>query len=131
MQTYKKYFSDKEYIKSVFSSGLILLGSLFINFYAGTYATESASNPVTDIILSNIPVINLDGFYVFGPLILTAFVIILCLMKPQKLPFILKSVALFVLIRSVFISITHIGPFPDQMIVVSGASIIKNFISAR
>jgi hypothetical protein len=127
MQTYRKYFTNWEYLKSFFSSIVILLGSLVVNFYAGTYATERASNPVTDIVLSNTPVINLDGFFVFGPVVLAAFVILLCLIKPQKLPFIFKSTALFVLIRSVFISITHIGPFPDQMVVVTGASIIKDF----
>lgn len=127
MQTYRKYFTNWEYLKSFFSSIVILLGSLVVNFYAGTYATERASNPVTDIVLSNTPVINLDGFFVFGPVVLAAFVILLCLIKPQKLPFIFKSISLFVLIRSVFISITHIGPFPDQMVVVTGASIIKDF----
>jgi hypothetical protein len=127
MQVYKKYFSDWNFIKSFFSSIVILLGSLVINFYAGTYATEKASNPVTDIVLSNTPVYNLDGFFVFGPVVLAAFVIMLCIIKPQKLPFIFKSIALFILIRSVFISITHIGPFPDQMVVVKGASIINDF----
>ena len=112
---------------SFFSSIVILLGSLVVNFYAGTYATEKASNSVTDIVLSNTRVYDLDGFFVFGPVVLAAFVIMLCLIKPQKLPFIFKSISLFVLIRSVFISITHIGPFPDQMVVVTGASIIKDF----
>jgi hypothetical protein len=127
MQTYRKYFTNWEYLKSFFSSIVILIGSLVVNFYAGTYATEKASNPVTDIVLSNTPVINLDGFFVFGPVVLAGFVILLCLIKPQKLPFIFKSISLFVLIRSVFISITHIGPFPDQMVIVTGASIIKDF----
>ncbi len=127
MQTYKKFFSDWGYIKSLFSGAVILVGSLIINYYAGTYATEKASNAVTDIILSNTKVYDLDGFFVFGPVALVVFVVILCLIKPQKLPFIFKSVGLFVIIRSVFISITHIGPFPDQLTIVSGASIIEDF----
>jgi hypothetical protein len=104
-----------------------LFGSLIINFYAGTYATESASNPVTDIVLSNTRVYDLDGFFVFGPVVMIVFVALLCVIRPQKLPLILKSTALFVVIRSVFISITHIGPFPDQMTIVTGANIIKDF----
>lgn len=127
MQTYKKYFSDKHYLESFFAGAVALFGSLIINFYAGTYATERASNAVTDIILSNTKVYDLDGFFVFGPVVLILFVALLCVIRPQKLPFILKSTALFIVIRSVFISITHIGPFPDQMVIVSGASIIKDF----
>ncbi|MEI7513300.1 MAG: phosphatase PAP2-related protein [bacterium] len=127
MQTYKKYFSDKFYLESLFAGMVALFGSLIVNFYAGTYATERASNPVTDIVLSNTPVYDLDGFFVFGPIVLILFVALLCLIRPQKLPFILKSTALFVIIRSVFISITHIGPFPDQMTIVTGANIIKDF----
>jgi hypothetical protein len=127
MQTYKKLFLDKQYLESLFVSIVALFGSLVVNFYAGTYATERASNSVTDIVLSNTRVYDLDGFFVFGPVALALFVILLCLIHPQKLPFTLKSVALFVIIRSVFISITHIGPFPDQLVIVSGASIIKDF----
>lgn len=127
MQIYKKYFLDKNYLESLFAGVVSLFGSLIINFYAGTYATEKASNAVTDIILSNTRVYDLDGFFVFGPVVLIAFVALLCVIRPQKLPFILKSTALFVIIRSVFISITHIGPFPDQMAIVTGAKIVQDF----
>lgn len=127
MQTYKKYFSNKSYLESLFAGVVVFFGSLIINFYAGTYATERASNAVTDIILSNTKVYELDGFFVFGPIVLAAFIALIGISRPQKLPFIFKSTALFILIRSVFISITHIGPFPDQMVVVTGASIIKSF----
>lgn len=127
MQTYRKYFSNKQYLESLFAGAVALFGSLIINFYAGTYATERASNAVTDIVLSNTKVYDLDGFFVFGPIVLLFFVVLLCLIRPQKLPFILKSTALFIVIRSIFISITHIGPFPDQMVIITGASIIKDF----
>jgi len=127
MQTYRKLFSDKNYLESLFAAIIVFFGSLVVNFYAGIYATERASNAVTDIVLSNTRVYDLDGFFVFGPVALALFVFFLCFLHPQKLPFTLKSIALFILIRSVFISITHIGPFPDQLVIVTGASIIKNF----
>jgi membrane-associated phospholipid phosphatase len=40
-------------------------------------------------------------------------------MRPNYLPFAFKSVAVFILIRSVFISLTHIGPFPTHVIISS------------
>ena len=127
MQSYKKLFTSKQYLESLFVGLVALFGSLVVNFYAGKYATEKASNAVTDIFLSNTRVYDLDGFFVFGPVVLAMFVVLLCLVHPQKLPFTLKSTALFIIIRSIFISVTHIGPFPDQLVIVTGASIIKDF----
>ena len=107
----KTYWQNKNFLLS-FGLGLIfLLASFVIEFYAGIYATERASSPVTDIILSNIRVYSVTNFFIFGPYILWLFVIIIGILKPQKGPFVLKSVALFLVIRSVFITLTHIGPF--------------------
>ncbi len=90
-----------------------------VNYFAGIYATESASNPVTDIVLNNIRVFDIDGMYVYGSIIFWIFIILLCLFRPNRIPFTTKSVAVFTLIRSLFISITHIGPFPTRIVVDS------------
>lgn len=128
MKKYKYYLSDKNYLISLSIGILILLTSLIINFYAGTYATERASNSVTDIILSNTRVFDVDLLFVWGPVVMWVFILLLGLHRPQKIPFVLKSVALFVLVRSVFISITHVGPFPDQITITTETFIAKNFI---
>ena len=111
---HKIYFSDKTFLISMCVGILLLLGSFVVNFYAGTYASEKAGNPVQDIILSNIPVFNVSVFFVYGPAILWIFVTILCIHEPKRFPLVIKSIALFILIRSFFITLTHIGPFPDQ-----------------
>jgi hypothetical protein len=105
---------NKEFNISLFFSFIFLLLSLYINFRAGNYATESASLPVTDIILSNIRAYDVDGFFVYGPMILFTFIFILSIYNPKKIPFTVKSIALFTVIRSLFISLTHLGPFPTQ-----------------
>ena len=112
---YKHYFTNKYFVLSVVLSIIFLIIALVINFYAGTYATESASSPVKDLILSNIPVFDVDIIFIYGPLVLWLFVATLSLYDPKKIPFIFKSIALFIVIRSVFITLTHIGPFPDQI----------------
>ncbi|HUC88905.1 MAG TPA: phosphatase PAP2-related protein [Candidatus Paceibacterota bacterium] len=104
--------SDKRFVVSVSVAFAFLIVSAIINFYAGSYATERASNSVTDIILSNIPVFDLDGIFVYGSVIFFIFITLVCFYHPQRLPFTVKSIALFVIIRSIFISLTHIGPFP-------------------
>ena len=99
----------------LFSAGwalVLLIASLVFNFYAGVYATESASNAVTDIVLSNIRVFDVDSLFVYGFLFLLLYIAFLCIQRPQRLPFTVKTIALFVLVRSVFISLTHIGPYP-------------------
>ncbi|MEI6581037.1 MAG: phosphatase PAP2-related protein [bacterium] len=119
-QKWKLVLHNKEFIKSLVISFLFLFLSLIINFFAGTYATEKASLPVTDIILSNIPVFDVDMIFIYGPIVLFSFVTVLFLYNPQKIPFIIKNIALFTVIRSIFISLTHLGPFPTQAIVTSG-----------
>ena len=98
-----------------FSTAISLIAlfiSGFINYYAGTYATEQASNFVTDIILSNTPVFNVDDVFVYGSFVLSVFVLALLVIHPKKIPFTLLSLSLFVFTRSIFISLTHLGPFP-------------------
>ena len=80
---------------------------------------EKASNPVTDIILSNIPVFDVDYIFIYSTVTLVIFIALLCLIKVERIPFITKSIALFVVIRSIFISLTHIGPFPDMGVITS------------
>jgi len=116
---YKKLFQNRAFVISFISAVLLFCLSIIVNFYAGTYATESVSNPVTDIILSNTRAYDLDGFFVYGSLLFGLFSFLICFAKPQSLPFSIKSVSLFILIRSLFISLTHLGPFPTQIVIHS------------
>ena len=109
---------------------LFLVCSTFVNFFAGIYATERISRPVTDIVLSNIPVYDVDGMFIYGPLVLFAVIVWLCLSKPQRLPFVCKSLALFIVIRSGFVSLTHIAPFPTR-IGIAPSDIVSFFTSGN
>lgn len=126
-QKWINVFKNKEFIKSLIISIIFLIISIYINFRAGNYATEKASLPVTDIILSNIRVFDVDGFFVWGPIFLFSLITLLCLYHPKKIPFILKNIALFTVIRSIFISLTHLGPFPTQIVVDNVTNIINKF----
>lgn len=111
----KLHFSNREFLSSAFLAIVLLLASFVVNWYAGTYATEKASNAVTDLVLSNTRVYDVDTVYIYGPLLFWAVIALLCLKDLHKLPFTFKSIALFVAIRAVFISLTHLGPFPSQI----------------
>ncbi len=122
---YKKLFRERNFVYSFLGAFLLLFGSLVVNYYAGTYATERASNPVTDLILNNIPIFYLEGVFVYGSVLFWIFVSTLLVTNPKHIPFTLKTVALFVLIRSLFISLTHIGPFPTEAIIPTSNLIAK------
>ena len=92
---------------------------LVMNFYAGTYAMEEASGSVTDIILSNTRTYDVDGLFVYGSYALFLFILFLTLRKLNQMPFIGQTIALFVMIRSLFITLTHVGPFPTQIAIDS------------
>ena len=121
------HFKDEAFVQSLILSFLLLVLSLFINFYAGVYATHKASNAVTDIILSNTRVYDLDQIFIYGSWFLVLFIAFVCIKYPRKTPFILKNISLFVIIRSIFITLTHIGPFPTE-IIINPRSFLNYFV---
>ena len=114
MESYKIHFTDKNFLIS-FLGGLLLLGvSLVTQFFINGYVNNLPSAPVTDLILSNIRVYNVGGS------VLLLFVgLFVGLKEPKCLPFAMKSVALFTLIRAVFVILTHISAFPTQVVIDS------------
>ena len=112
ISTYKSFFSDKKAIKLTLAALLLLGLSLIVNFYAGSYASIRQSNPVTDIILSNIRAYDVDSLFIYGTFIAFLTLFIYCLKKPFQIPYIVKSIALFIIVRCAFIVLTHVGAYP-------------------
>ena len=117
--SWKDLLADRNFLISCSIGVLLLLASLVINYYAQGYALNKESSPVADIVLSNIPTFNVDVLFMYGPLVLGLILAISCIRKPAKIPLLLKSAAIFVTIRAVFITFTHIGPYPDHSILDS------------
>ncbi len=103
-------FSEKGFGTSLMTSVAFFIGAFYVNIYAIQFATERASNKVTDIVLSNIPIFDVDGLFVYATFAFTALSILLILPQPKRIHFVLKSVALFFVVRSIFTSLTHIAP---------------------
>ncbi len=116
-ENFISHFKNRTFLSYFFSALFLLLASLVVNYFAGTYATKSVSNSVTDIILSNIRVYDVDGIFNYGAIVFWIFMTFIFTYWPQKIPFTLKTIALFVIIRSVFISLTHIAPFLPQIVI--------------
>jgi len=114
---YKQCLEHKDWLWLSISGVLLLLGSFIANVYAGKYANASMSNSVSDIILSNIPVFDVDGIFIYGAILFWVLVFFFVAAKPLVIPFVTKSIALFIFVRAVFISITHIGVFPSHLVI--------------
>jgi len=112
---YKKYLKNKEFLFSAGVAFLFLIAGIVVTYFAIVYATERASNSVTDIILSNIPVFDVDGLFLFGPVIFWIIIAAYLFSDPKKIPFTFKSIGVFLFVRSLFLILTHIGPFPGQI----------------
>lgn len=112
---HKMHFSDKKFLISFLGGSIILGASLVVQFFASNYATRIASNSVTDIILSNIRVYDVEAVFVWGSVLLLIIGLGVGLSRVNCMPFAMKSVALFTLTRSLFVSLTHISPFPTRL----------------
>lgn len=115
LEKWRRHIGDPKFVISFGVSVILLCAALVTTLLAIAYATESSSGPVTDIVLSNIRVFDVDGLFLYGPVFFWSLIVIYLVLEPRKIPFTLKSIATFLFIRSFFISLTHIGPFPQHI----------------
>lgn len=127
---HKFHWKNKSFQTDIFLGSLIFILSLFTNHLASIYANKMASNYVTDILLDNLPVVDVDGILIYGTILFFTFVVGCLIAEPKRTPFVLKSAGLFYLIRSVFIMLTHLGPVPDQTPIEIG-NILDKIISGN
>jgi len=112
LRRYRALFGNRAYVRSVCEGAAFLAASSIAIFAAVTYATVHASNYVTDFVLSRVGPFNVRFLFIYGTF--TAFVITggLLVSRPNRLPFALKAIALFLLVRAVFVTLTHVAPSP-------------------
>jgi hypothetical protein len=127
LHTYKSHFTRREYQRSLVLGFMLFVVSMVLNFYAISFATTHASNSVTDIVLSNTPIFDMDGFFVYGTLIVAAVSVGIVLTHPKYLPFSLYTIALFWIIRSGFVMMTHVAPFEASYATDFGPAITSAF----
>ena len=105
-----RQFWKKEQIVLLLQALALFVAALFVQRVAYQYVDGRAvTTYVGDLLLDNLPTVNLDIFIVQGALAATFLVAPLFLMKPRYLSFALKTLAIFIIARSFFISLTHLG----------------------
>ncbi len=103
-------FREPGFVWSTITGVACFVSAFYVNIFAILFATDHASNKVTDLVLSNIPKFDVDGYFVYGTFIFAALCALLILSEPKRIPFTLKTLALFWVIRSAFTTLTHIAP---------------------
>lgn len=111
-------FWSREHKKSFYLSVLLIALSLVIQIGAGRYSSRSAASATFagDLFLDNLPVVNLDFIIVQGALLFWIGAFLLLSTKPNRILLGVKAVALFIIFRAFFISLTHIGIYPGQIV---------------
>jgi hypothetical protein len=112
VRLYTTHFANRAYIRSVCEGLAFLAASTIAIFAAVSYATVHASNPVTDFVLSRVGPFNVRFLFVYGTFAAFVFTASLLIARPNRLPFALKAMALFLLVRAVFVALTHVAPSP-------------------
>lgn len=107
---YNGLIQDQSYLYNLILSLCFLVLSFIINNYASLYATQIAGSPVPDLLLDHINLYDVSFIHVYAALSFwLVFIFYLFFFRPELIPFISKTAALFILIRSAFICLTHMG----------------------
>jgi hypothetical protein len=120
------YAKDTEFRNSTLLAIAFFLASLVCNFYAGSYATREAGSSVNDLILDHLPVYNITYVFIYGTVLFWTVLVLTIIYKPQRIPFVVKSLSLFILVRSLFVMLTHIGPAVGH-VVLPAVNIMDDF----
>lgn len=103
----------KKVVLSILWGVILLLISLVINFIAGSYASSHADHGVRDLILDNVPTLDVSFIFIYGIAAFFGIIGFLMIQRPKRAPFILMTLSLFIIFRSFFIVLTHLGPSPE------------------
>ncbi|MFA6519529.1 MAG: phosphatase PAP2-related protein [Candidatus Paceibacterota bacterium] len=116
--SYKDIFCDGELYSLL--TAFFMLGSAYVfehyaNIYAFAYSERPTSSYVGDLFLDNLPAVDLNLIIIEGAFLSIVLGTLYVLSKPRHILFALKALALFIIIRALFISLTHVGVYPTHI----------------
>jgi hypothetical protein len=89
---------------------IFLIIAVAFNYAAGSYVDRKNAVAVPDLILDNIPTVDLDFIFLWGAvLIVVVGVLYPLFFKVNELHIVLSQFSLLILIRSFFITLTHLS----------------------
>jgi hypothetical protein len=116
--TLKDLFIGKK-LYSFLSALALLVVAYIAEHYAHIYAYDVAERPTTnnvgDLILDNIAVFDLNFIIIEVALVAIVLGTFFVFSRPRYVIFTLKAIAIFIIIRAIFISLTHVGIHPENL----------------
>ncbi len=103
--------------RSMYVGIMLIVLALAVQVTLGQFSARHAisASSVHDVFLDNLPVVNLDFVIVLWAIATWVLAWCLMLVEPRRLIFGTKAVALYIICRAFFITLTHIGPYPTAM----------------
>ena len=119
MVNIREWFREIRQHKSLIVVSVLFLAiSLYINYIAGNYVDTVGTAATSDIILDHIPPINFAFFYIYGYTIVIAILLFHPLFyNVKEFHMVVSQFSLLILIRSFFMSLTHLKIPIDAIIV--------------
>lgn len=107
-------FWTRAHLRSLWGGLALLALALVVQIVLGRFSSRVAVNaaPVRDLFLDNLPLIDLTPLIVGGAMALWVFACGLLIVHPRRLLFAMKAIALYIISRAFFFSLTHVGPYP-------------------
>lgn len=103
-------------VTSLVLVGFSLIAYHFANAYALVYLGRSTTTFVGDLLLDNLPVVDLNFLIIETALIAMVVVtLFVAFFRTRYILFSLKALAIFNITRAIFISLTHVGLYPGQI----------------
>ncbi|MGD0265024.1 MAG: phosphatase PAP2-related protein [Candidatus Methylomirabilota bacterium] len=115
-QEYVRLIQTPGFLSSLGVGLVLAAGSLGLNYAASIYADAHQSNFVRDMLLDRLPLVDTSLVVDQGMVLFAIAVAALAASFPGRVPFLVKSVALFVAVRAVFISLTHLAVYPQHIV---------------
>ena len=111
---YSRTLWTRERKRSLYEGIAFLVAAIVVQVLAGQYSARHSvgANSLHDILLDNLPAVNFDFMIVGGGIALWVLAWWLLVTKPRHLVFGMKAIALFVIARAFFFSLTHVGAYP-------------------
>ncbi len=107
-------FWNREQVFSVLSGLLFLSLALVVKHFSDHYVSNLGGTRVDDLLLNWLPTLDIDFLMIQSAFLLTLVTGWLFVSKPQYLPFGTKALAIFLIFRSFFVTLTHLGLNPHQ-----------------
>lgn len=130
LSKHKIFWVQKTFLYSVLLGLVLLTAAFFANHYADSYTATHASNYVTDIFLDNLPVVDVHLIFDEGAILFFIVLAGILLYEPKYIPFAVKTIAVFIIVRSFFLVLTHIAP-PLNEIHIDPTDLISRFSSGN